>query len=79
MAGRTKAGMSYGELSDYQGYVDEVRKLALEIAKETRRYEAESGMVSDGLTFVSNVTPLLNKMKADLSKISAYSKKYGRL
>ena len=81
MAGRRpKMGMSYGELADYEDAVEEVRLAAVAIAKETRYYEKENGMlVSDGQVFTSHIRPEIARMQKAMRKIDAMAKKYGGL
>ena len=77
-ARRPKAGISYGELADYHACVDDVRKTALAIAKETRDYiSIEGETVSDGDIFSGNVRALIARMQKDLRQIDAMAKKYG--
>lgn len=75
MAGR-KTGMSWGEISDYEGCVDQIRKISLDIAKETRDYIREGMLVIDGDAFTSNIKSDIAKIQAYMRKINAYSKKY---
>lgn len=75
-----KTGMSYGELAEYETCVDNIRKAAQGIAKTVRSYKDDNGMmVSDGNIFANYVRSYIRLMQADLRKIDAYTKKYGKL
>ena len=80
MATKSKAGISWGEISDYEGCVNEIRRAAVEIQKETRYYEKESGMVlSSGDVYASRIRTYIKIMQTNLAKIDRYYKKYGRM
>ena len=80
MATRRKEGMSWAEVSDFEGCVEQIRRSALEIAKESKYYINENAcMVSGGDTFTNNIKGDVAKIQACMRKINAYSKKYGNL
>lgn len=69
--------ISYGELAVYQDAVDEVRKAAIAIAKETRYYQNEAGqIVSDGETFTAHIRPEIARMQRAMRRIDAMSRKW---
>ena len=79
MATRTKRGISYGEISDFEGCVDTIRRASLEIAKESREYIRNSMLVSDGDIYTSNIKGYVTQIQNCMRKINAYSKRYGNM
>lgn len=79
VAKRRNVGMSYSELADYEGCVDAIRVAALAIAKETRDYMRNGELVSDGQIYIGNIAGDVRKIQNCMSRINAFSKKYGKL
>ena len=70
---------SYSELADYESCVDAIRVAALKIAKETREYMRNGELVSDGQIYIGNIAGDVKKIQNCMSRINAFSKKYGKL
>ena len=77
---RQKAGMSYGELADYQDLVSDVRQAATRIIEVTDDYWLDNGgLVCDGDIYSDRVKALTRQIEEDLKGIRQYCRKYGDL
>lgn len=80
MVARRKEEPSWGEVADYHGCVDNVRKACGNIIKTTRYYQNEAGeLISDGYVYTAEVREEIKKIQANLMRIDRYCRKYGKL
>ena len=79
MATRKQEEPSFYEHMDYENQVESIRKLAISIARTTKEYLNESGLMCDGWKYTDLVKGDVAKIQACMRKINAYSKKYGNL
>lgn len=70
-------GMSYGELAQFEGCVEQIRESSLSMAKTTREYIRNSMMVSDGDIYTSRLKGDMQTIQKCMRIINAYWKKYG--
>ena len=74
---RSKPGMSWGEVAEYDSCVEKIRRSALAIAKETKYYQGENmGLVQDGELYVSNIKGYVMTIQNSMKKINSMSRKY---